>query len=99
MATASDHIGKMSVKNLSDYDEHGNKELEPNWPFNVRLVPHDVCNNPTQWHGPFFETLTSGCIEPGILLFDVLAKDNPDELGGIEKKIGVIYTTTEMVTS
>ena len=99
LATASDHIGKMSVKNLSDYDEHGNKELEPNWPFNVRLIPHDVCNNPTQWHGPFFETLTSGCIEPGILLFDVMAKDNPDELGGIEKKIGVIYTTTEMVTS
>ena len=89
----------MSVKGLSDFDEHGNEEPTPNWPFRVRLIPHDVCNNPNQWHGPFFETLTNGCIQPGSLLFDVLALDNPKELGGIEEKIGEIYTTTQMVTS
>ena len=89
----------MSVKGLSDFDEYGNQELTPNWPFRVRLIPHDVCNNPNQWHGAFFETLTNGCIQPGSLLFDVLALDNPEELGGIEEKIGEIYTTTDMVTS
>ena len=77
----------------------GNPEATPNWPFRVRLVPNDPCGFPADWHGPFHENLTNGCIPPGTRLFDVHALDKPEALGGEEKLIGKIYTTSEMVTS
>ena len=99
LATVSKHVGNMSVKALSDYDQYGNKELHPNWPFKMRLEPTDPCSHPNDWHGPFYETLTSGCIEVGTTLFDVYAWDKPEELDGQEKLIGAIVTTSDMVTS
>ena len=99
LATVSRHIGNMSVKGLSDYDQYGNKEENPKWPFKMRLKPHDPCGFPDQWHGPFTDTLTSGCIPSGTLLFSVFAHDEPEGLGGREKLIGAIITTSDMVTS
>ena len=65
----------------------------------MRLVPHDPCGFPDAWHGPYFTTMTSGCIESGTRLFDVFAHDEPEALGGREKLIGAIITTSDMVTS
>lgn len=75
LAQASDHIGNMSVKNLSDYDQLGNREPYPNWPFKMRLIPNDVCGMPDHWVGPFFDHMDSKCIKEGLRLFDVLATD------------------------
>ena len=99
LATVSRHIGNMSVKRLGEFDQFGNREEIPKWPFKMRLSPHDPCGFPDEWHGPFTETLTSGCIVPGTKLFSVFAHDDPEELGGEEKLIGEIVTTSEMVTS
>ena len=51
----------------------------------MRLLPIDNCDFPDEWHGPFFENLTNGCIPSGTKLFDVMALDEPTELGGVEK--------------
>ena len=52
-AQATNHIGNLSVKNLSDYDQYGNREHAPKWPFKMRLVPTDPCKSPDEWHGTY----------------------------------------------
>ena len=99
VAETSDHIGNMSVKNLADYDQHGKREYEPNWPFNMRFVPTDPCKSPDKWHGSYLDEQTSGCIPTGTTLFEVMALDEPIALGGSELHIGDIITTSEVVTS
>ena len=98
-AQSTDHIGNMSVKALSDYDQYGNRELNPKWPFNMRYVPTDPCKSPDEWHGTYIEEETSGCIPPGTLLFEVMALDEPEALGGVEKHIGDLITTSPVVSS
>ena len=99
LATATNHVGNMSVKNLSDYDQYGNREYNPKWPFMMRLLPNDPCNAPDHWVEPFFISCTSGCVPKGHKLFDVMALAEPKALGGEEIQIGEIYTTSDMVTS
>jgi len=89
----------MSVKGLSDFDQFGNWETDPVWPFNMVLKPNDPCGFPDEWHGSYLDTLTSGCIPSGHDLFEVFAREAPEELGGELYQIGVITTASEMVTS
>lgn len=74
----------MSVKNLSDYDQYGNKEINPKWPFRMRLLPNNPpgCLNDDGYQ-VYFETLPP-CIPVGFNLWDVFALDEPEELGGKE---------------
>ena len=100
-AQSTDHIGHMSVKMLSDYDQYGNSERNPKWPFKMRFVPTDPCNEPDEWRGTetYLDIQSSGCIPKGTLLWEVFAHDAPEEIGGEEKHIGDIVTTSETVTS
>ena len=99
LSQVSKHVGLMSVKNLSDYDQHGNREYNPKWPFNMRLLPNDPpsCNSPDSFH-VYYDHLPP-CIPIGWKLFDVMARDEPEGEGGVEKKIGYIETTSDVVTS
>ena len=87
----------MSVKNLADYDQYGNRESNPKWPFMMRLLPHDPCGSGDEYH-VYFEHLPK-CVPAGTKLFDVMALDEPKDLGGVEKEIGYIETTSKMTTS
>lgn len=99
LAQASDHIGNMSVKNLSDYDQYGNREHNPNWPFKMRLIPNDVCGAPDTWSGAFFDYLPK-CVKSGTKLFDVFAQAQPDgQPGGEEHQIGEIIMTSRLTKS
>ena len=98
LSQVSKHIGNMSVKNLSDYDQYGNRELSPKWPFMMRLLPRDPCPNTSDDFHIYYEHLPK-CIPAGTKLFDVMALDEPKELGGVEVEIGYIETTSKMVTS
>ena len=91
----------MSVKGLSDYDEEGNKEETPIWPFRCELHPNDPCNFGDEWPGGqgYLDQLTSGCIPIGHDIFDVQCMDKPEALGGVLESIGTIRTTSEVVTS
>ena len=42
LSGVTDHIGATSVMDMADFDEHGNKEEEPNWPFQIEFEPYDV---------------------------------------------------------
>ena len=99
LSQVSKHVGNMSVKGLSDYDQYGNKEHNPVWPFRCELRPNDPCGFPDEWHGSYLDTLTSGCIPLGYPLWDVHCMEKPEALGGELRKIGEIITTSEVVTS
>ena len=83
----------MSVKGLSDYDQYGNKEHDPVWPFRCELRPNDPCGFPDEWHGSYLDTLTTGCIPMDYPLWDVHCMEKPEALGGELIKIGEIITT------
>lgn len=42
LAETTDHIGAMSVMNWSFWDEQGNPEKEPRWPFLLEFEPFDL---------------------------------------------------------
>ena len=99
LSQVSKHVGNMSVKSMADYDQYGNKEAYPNWPFKCEFRPNDPCNFPHEWHGSYLDTLCSGCIPVGYPLFDVWCQEDPDALGGYMYQIGQIIMTSDMVTS
>ena len=65
----------------------------------MRYVPTDPCKSSDDWHGSYLYEQTRGCIPPGTLLFEVMALDEPEALGGVEKHIGDLITTSHCVTS
>merc|ERR1711981_1474165 len=42
LATVTDHIGGTSVMEVAEFDQYGNKEKEPHWPYQVDVEPYDV---------------------------------------------------------
>lgn len=42
LAEVSDHVGAMSVMELAEFDQYGNEEPEPHWPFQIDIEPYDV---------------------------------------------------------
>merc|ERR1711934_233120 len=99
LSQVSKHVGNMSVKGLSDFDQYGVWEPEPAWPFRCELRPNDPCDIPDHWERSYLEQLTDDCIPIGYNLFDMWCMEAPEELGGVLRKIGEIRTTSEMVTS
>ena len=99
LSQVSKFPGNMSVKNLSDYDQYGNKEIDPKWPFRMKLLPNNPsgCSNSDDFQ-VYFDVLPP-CIPVGFKLFDVFAMDEPQELGGTEIQIGYFETTSEVVKS
>lgn len=73
---------------LSDYDQKGNKEANPNFPFEMILRP------PSKFDFKKFEDLSD--IPAGSKLYDVYAKEKEESP---EKLIGSIQTTSEMTYS
>ena len=99
LSQVSKHIGNMSVKGLSDYDQYGNHESDTVWPFKCEFRPNDPCDFPDDWERSYLDQLTSGCVQPGWPLFDLWCTEGPEELGHELKQIGQIITTSDLVTS
>lgn len=99
LSQVSKHIGNMSVKGLSDYDQFGNHVENPVWPFKCEFRPNDPCNFPDQWERSYLDQLTSGCIPHNYPLWEVWCAEGPEDLGHEIYQIGEIITTSDVVTS
>lgn len=55
LSQVSKHVGNMSVKGLSDFDQHGNPELNPIWPFRCEFRPQDPCGFSDEWDRSYLE--------------------------------------------
>ena len=49
LAGVTDHIGATSVMEMSMFDQYGNEEEEPHWPFEVNFEPYDVYGWTDEW--------------------------------------------------
>jgi len=96
-ATATDYVGSYSLMELALYDEQGNEEYEPHWPYMIELEPYDVYGWTDAYQNDFHDQLQ--VIKPNVSMFKVMAYDEPPELGGKESLIGHIVSRSETVTS
>ena len=96
-ADGSDFVGCYSLMEMALYDDYGNHEEAPHWPYMIELEPYDVYGWTDAYQNDFNDQLK--VIKPNVALFKVLAYDEPPELDGKERLIGWISTRSETVTS
>ena len=99
LAEVSDHIGAMSVKDWAKWDEYGNVEPNPVWPFILEFEPYDVYGWTDAWQSDFTDQLMS--ITPGTVMFKVFAYSCPvHKLSGSRGElIGRVVLTSQITTS
>jgi hypothetical protein len=95
-SSVTNMIGSVGVRDLAEYDENGNKEAEPRFPFRLIFRPTDLVNNifPDTYTEELTEQLKT--ISPGTTLYNVYAIDDP---GCEEYKIGSLRILTQLITS
>lgn len=96
-ATATDYVGAYSMMEMAEYDQYGNQEYEPHWPYMIELEPYDVYGWTDAHQNDFQDQLQ--VIKPNVSMFKVMAYDEPPELGGKESLIGYIVSRSDTVTS
>lgn len=53
----SDHVGAMSVMELSQFDQYGNEIIDHHWPIQIELEPYDVYGWTDDYQNDFLEQL------------------------------------------
>lgn len=53
LATVTDHIGGTSVMEVALFDQYGNKEPHPHWPYELQVEPYDVYGWGDEWQNDF----------------------------------------------
>ena len=95
---ASNFIGSVGVSELSEYNQDGEKEKEPVFPYSLRFEPNEhLSYEDDEYAMTVFDRLSM--IEKGTVLYYVYAMDKPRSLEGEEALIGAIITTSELTTS
>ena len=77
LAEVSDFTGAMSVMELAEYDQFGNQEEKPHWPFQIDVEPYDVYGWTDQYQNDFQDQLS--IIPENTVMFKVFAYDCPPE--------------------
>ena len=97
LATVTDHPGATSVMDVADFDQYGNKEEHPNWPFQLEFEPYDVYGWTDEYQNDFRDQI--GTIPINTALYKIFAFDEPPELGGEEKLIGWLVSRSDQISS
>lgn len=96
-AEVTDHVGFLSVMEIAQFDQYGNEEKEPNWPFQLDIEPFDVYGWTDEYQNDFQDQLS--VIPYGTVLFKIFAYDMPPELGGEERMIGALVMRSNLIDS
>ena len=96
---ASNFISSVGVSELSQFNQDGEKEKEPVFPYSLRFEPNEQLSygDDLEYSVSVFDRLSA--IERGTVLYFIYAMDMPKSLGGTEQLIGAIITTSELTTS
>ena len=95
--SSTNHVGGTSVMELSQYDQYGNKEQQPNWPFIVDSEPYDVYGWTDHYQNDFHEQLA--LIPENTAMFKLFGYDTPPEHGGEEVFMGWLVSRSETTSS
>jgi len=85
------------VSNWAKYGEDGKEVANPVFPYRLRFQPTGEIDFSDEYVRPFTEDLKS--IPVDTVLYNILALDQPEELGGVEAQIGQLVLRSEMITS
>jgi len=98
-ADATPHGSQVGLSDWARYGENGRHipDYEMNYPYKLVFRPTGEIVFPDEYHGVLTEDLAT--IEKDTVLWDVLAWDNPKELGGREELIGSLILTSPLVPS
>lgn len=97
LATVTDHVGCTSVMEVAMFDEQGNEEPEPNWPYELNVEPYDVYGWTDEYQNDFQDQLE--VIPDNTVMFKVIGYDEPPELGGEEVPMGWIVSRSKTISS
>ena len=97
LASVTDHPGATSVMEVAQFDQYGNKEEEPHWPFQLEFEPYDVYGWTDEYQNDFQDQLT--VIPMNTVMFKIFAYDVPPEHGGKERLIGWIASRSDQIDS
>jgi hypothetical protein len=82
---------------LAEFDQYGNKEPEPHWPFQIEVEPYDVYGWTDEFQNDFLDQLSF--IPANTVMFKIFGYDTPPEHGGEEKLIGHLVSRSETTSS
>ena len=96
-AIVTDHIGATSVMELALFDQYGDREKEPHWPFQLEVEPYDVYGWTDEYQNDFQDQLE--VIPSNTVMFKVFGYDEPPENGGKAHMIGWITSRSDQISS
>jgi len=79
------------------FGEDGKEVENPVFPYRLRFQPTGEIDFSDEYVHEFTEDLKS--IPADSVLYNILALDQPEELGGVEAQIGQLVLRSEMITS
>jgi hypothetical protein len=93
----SDHVGAMSVMEMSQFDQFGNEIYDHHWPFQIDVEPYDVYGWTNTYQNDFLDQL--GTIPPNTAMHKLFAYDGPPEKGFPELLIGWLVSRSVTTSS
>jgi len=96
-ATATRNIRQVGISDWGKYGESGAETTNLSFPYRLRFHPTGNLSFPDTYVRPVNEDLVT--IPSGSVLYQVFALDAPEQLGGMEKRIGDLVLTSGLVTS
>lgn len=95
--TETYYIQAVGLSEMASIDQHGNVEDSPVFPFSLRLVPSTRLQWSDDYTVDIIEQLKG--IPANMDIWTIYGLDAPEELGGVEHKIGTLVTKSAAVTS
>jgi len=96
-SSATRNIRQVGISDWGKHGESGAETANPSFPYRLRFHPTGNISFPDTYARPNTEDLIT--IPSGSVLYQVFALDEPEKLGGKEKRIADLVLTSEMVTS
>jgi len=94
---ATNYISEVGLSDMARYDEAGAETDDPQFPFMLTFVPNKELGFPDEYVRPFTEDLVS--VPADSLLYRVVARDQPLELGGVDRHIADLVLVGGLTTS
>ena len=97
--TATHYITEMGMSNFASIDQKGT-QVTPVFPRMIRFKPTGQFHFPATKADGYTDWMQDiASIPSGSVLYDIYALDQPEEMGGVETKIGQLVTASEFTTS
>lgn len=97
LSSVTDHFGGTSVMDMALFDEYGNEEEYPNWPYQMDVEPYDVYGWTDEYQNDMQDQMS--VLPPNTVLFKLFGFDVAPEFGGKDRLIGWLVSRSFTIDS